>query len=359
MASDHYDPLLVGSHAPLSEDERKSKSSLTNHNDDKTEYSKVKVYRTTLSLAKIEHNVPPNILLQFISSYLVQTPTIVQILQYYKKKLWGQEKLKTSRILCSLAVNLEPIAAKRAAVKWAERQLEEVSSASESSEYKRLIHGWHLALQKAEMDEVANIRRKKKTYALQKDEKVKEFELIETKFEKGREMQRQRFDQVLEYHKKYEGIGRTHGKIRKMQEVLDAGNKRKNAKTKFKQMASMSAALMSFGSPHKKLKGKVDKKLKHLRTMLRVRDKLKGSLKSSRNNSSSGLFSPIYSPPSSPLSQMPSLTSTQPIVESNGINDNKLAANLVPARPEYDTAIASRRKPSVNIKIRNLSSPTI
>ena len=29
----------------------------------------IKVYRTTLSLAKIEHNVPPNILLQFISSY--------------------------------------------------------------------------------------------------------------------------------------------------------------------------------------------------------------------------------------------------------------------------------------------------
>ena len=64
----------------------------------------------------------------FSNRHRVQTPTVVQILQYYKEKLWGQEKLKTSRILCSLAVNLEPIAAKRAAVKWAERQLEEVSS---------------------------------------------------------------------------------------------------------------------------------------------------------------------------------------------------------------------------------------
>ena len=176
-------------------------------------------------------------------------------------------------------------------------------------------------------------------------------------------MQRQRFDQVLEYHKKYEGIGRIHGKIRKMQDVLDAGEKRKNAKAKFQKMASLSAALMMFGSPQKSLKGKAEKRLKHLRTILRVRDKFKASL----NNSSSGRSSPIHSPPISPSGQMPSLIETQPIIESNGINasdinnaqNNKPAANLVPARPEYDTAIAGRRKPSVNIKIRNLSSPTL
>ena len=41
-------------------------------------------------------------------------------------------------------------------------------------------------------------------------------------FEKGRQFQQKRFDQVMAYHDKYKDIGREHGKIRKMQEVLDS-----------------------------------------------------------------------------------------------------------------------------------------
>ena len=147
--SEHFAPLLAGTHAPLSD----STTTEQKRNAEDNNWSEVKLYNATLSLAQIEANVPPNVLLQFISSYLVQTPTVLQILKYYNEKLWGQDKLKTSRVMCSLAVNLQPIAAKRAAVKWAERQLQQVSSATDSSEYKRLVHGWHLALHKAEMGE--------------------------------------------------------------------------------------------------------------------------------------------------------------------------------------------------------------
>ena len=45
---------------------------------------------------------------------------------------------------------------------------------------------------------------------------------------KRQTIQQKRFDQVMAYHDKYKDIGREHGKIRKMQEVLDSGKLRAN-----------------------------------------------------------------------------------------------------------------------------------
>ena len=243
IMSSHFDPLLAGTHAPLSD----SATTVQKPKDDGNDWSEVTLYHTTLSLAQIEENVPPNVLLQFISSYLVQTPTVLQILKYYNEKSWGHDKLKTSRVMCSLAVNLEPIAAKRAAVKWAEKQLQQVSSATDSSEYKRLVHGWHLALKKAEMGEVAHTRRLKIERNEQRAKKTKNSKRTENEYEKGRQFQQKRFDQVMAYHAKYKGIGREHGKIRKMQEVLDSGKLRANAKSKMKKLAFRAGNMSLFG----------------------------------------------------------------------------------------------------------------
>ena len=354
MSNDTYDSLLAGTHAPLSKEGGTSSTKGSNKSINEKIDWKVKLYHTTLSLAKIEQNVPPNILLQFISSYLVQTPTVVQILQYYQNKRWGEDELKTSRIMCSLSVNLEPIAAKRAAVKWAERQLEEVSDLTESSEYKRLVHGWHLALEKAEMGEVAHKRRAVKKKLNKKDDMIKAFEAVETKFEKGRDFQRKRFEKVLDYHEKYNGIGRQHGKIRKMQEVLDTGSLRDNAKNKLKHAASIASVMTLFGSKKYMLKPKALKRLKHLRLVMKVRDKLVGSIHSRQNSpTNNNNLSPLSSDEDNKKSfVMPPLkaSSSREMNENDIENVKNKSNNLVPARPEYDNT--GSHQPSVNIKMR-------
>ena len=319
-------PLASWNHAPLSD----SATTEQKRNAEDNNWSEVKLYNATLSLAQIEANVPPNVLLQFISSYLVQTPTVLQILKYYNEKLWGQDKLKTSRVMCSLAVNLQPIAAKRAAVKWAERQLQQVSSATDSSEYKRLVHGWHLALQKAEMGEVAHTRRLKIEKNEQRAKKTKNAKLTENEFEKGRQFQQKRFDQVMAYHDKYKDIGREHGKIRKMQEVLDSGKLRANAKSKMKRLAFRAGNMSLFGVNVPAVAEDTQKKLRELRTVLKVRDKLKGSMVLSAKNRSLDADS------------FPSTTGSD-------------APALVPARPEQNTSIG--REASVNMKLRGLQMP--
>jgi hypothetical protein len=324
--SEHFAPLLAGTHAPLSD----STTTEQKRNAEDNNWSEVKLYNATLSLAQIEANVPPNVLLQFISSYLVQTPTVLQILKYYNEKLWGQDKLKTSRVMCSLAVNLQPIAAKRAAVKWAERQLQQVSSATDSSEYKRLVHGWHLALHKAEMGEVAHTRRLKIEKNEQRAKKTKNAKLTENEFEKGRQFQQKRFDQVMAYHDKYKDIGREHGKIRKMQEVLDSGKLRANAKSKMKRLAFRAGNMSLFGVNVPAVAEDTQKKLRELRTVLKVRDKLKGSMVLSAKNRSLDADS------------FPSTTGSD-------------APALVPARPEQNTSIG--REASVNMKLRGLQMP--
>ena len=324
--SDHFAPLLAGTHAPLTD----SAAIEQKRNAEDNKWSEVKLYHATLSLAQIEANVPPNVLLQFISSYLVQTPTVLQILKFYKEKIWGQDKLKTTRVMCSLAVNLQPIAAKRAAVKWAERQLQQVSSASDSSEYKRLVHGWHLALQKAEMGEVAHTRRLKIEKNEQHAKKTKNAKLSENEYEKGRIFQQKRFDQVMAYHAKYKDIGREHGKIRKMQEVLDSGKLRANAKSKMKKLAFRAGNMSLFGTNVPAVADDTQKKLRELRTVLKVRDKLKGSMILKTKNQSLK----ADTSPSTP---------------------GRDAHVLIPARPEQNTSIA--RETSVNMKLRGLQMP--
>ena len=114
-----------------------------------------------VSLAEIERCIPPNILLQFISAYLVQAPTVLQVIHEYRNRTWGPEEHTTIKIFCSLSVCLLGLPAKRAAVKWAEKQLESVSSNPEASEYRRLVQSWHKALKKESTVDNAENRRER------------------------------------------------------------------------------------------------------------------------------------------------------------------------------------------------------
>ena len=84
-------------------------------------------YEEPLTIDKIEEIVPPSILVLFLSSYLVQVPTSLQVIAAYSDRLWGKENFTTTRILCSLSVNFSSLPAKRAAVtKQLQRRLSKI-----------------------------------------------------------------------------------------------------------------------------------------------------------------------------------------------------------------------------------------
>ena len=131
-------------------------------------------YEEPLTIDKIEEIVPPSILVLFLSSYLVQVPTSLQVITAYSDRLWGKENVTTTRILCSLSVNFSSLTSKRAAVTWLVRNINAMDSVTKLHK-KRLAKSWNKAIIEAEKLQLGEHRQMEKARQAQmaKNKKLK------------------------------------------------------------------------------------------------------------------------------------------------------------------------------------------
>ena len=143
----------------------------------KTTIGLVKLYNATLSLAQIEANVPQMYYFNLFRRTWSNTYSFANF-EVLQRKIMGPRQIENKPCHVQSSSKLTTDSRKTGGVKWAERQLQQVSS-HDGSEYKRLVHGWHLALHKAEMGEVAHTRRLKIEKNEQHAKKTKNAKLTE------------------------------------------------------------------------------------------------------------------------------------------------------------------------------------
>lgn len=198
-------------------------------------------YQEPLTIDKIEEMVPPSILVLFLSSYLVQVPTTLQVITAYNDRLWGKEKVTTVRILCSLSVNFSSLTSKRAAVTWLVRNISAMDSVSKQHK-KRLAKSWNKAIAEAEKVQLGEHRQVEKARREQIEKNKKLKEKLDNDFSKGRKFEEKRFQTLQLYLKKYPDIDLSRKKT--VNAIILEGNRKedqardrtKNLKTKIKLM---------------------------------------------------------------------------------------------------------------------------
>jgi hypothetical protein len=250
-----------------------------------------------VSLAEIERCIPPNILLQFISAYLVQAPTVLQVIHEYRNRTWGPEEHTTIKIFCSLSVCLLGLPAKRAAVKWAEKQLESVSSNPEASEYRRLVQSWHKALKKESTVDNAENRRERNSALIEQMKMNQKGKILKMrdKYDIGRNKEKERLEVLRKYTKGYPSLAFSGGKKIKVETVIKLGDIKSGKKKSLRGRTRATVALKMF-FPNREDK-KIYKRLERIRKFKSASNKVKQSLGAM---AAFQLGSPKNSPPNSP-----------------------------------------------------------
>ena len=242
----------------------------------------VKRYSSITTLANIEKRVPPNILLQFISAYLVQAPTVRQVMLAYKSTDWGDENesLSSVKLFCSLSVALASLPAKKAAVKWAETELVRVSANPDSSEHRRLVQSWHKALSVEGVIDFASKRRemKKEQEKHSENHKGSNEAMLDLKFARGRKEEEIRLENLRTYTRKYPGIGFDNGRKTSVPNVLKIGDLKSGKTKSFKARIKTSVAFGLFKA--QAIDKRTNRVLNKMRKFQNAKRKIKQSMRS-------------------------------------------------------------------------------
>ena len=203
-------------------------------------------YEEPLTIDKIEEIVPPSILVLFLSSYLVQVPTSLQVITAYSDRLWGKENVTTTRILCSLSVNFSSLTSKRAAVTWLVRNINAMDSVTKLHK-KRLAKSWNKAIIEAEKLQLGEHRQMEKARQAQMVKNKKLKEKLESDFLKGRKLEEERFQTLQLYLKKYPNIDLSRKKTVNAI-ILEGKRKEDQAKIQKNKMKTKLKLMKMFGS---------------------------------------------------------------------------------------------------------------
>ena len=179
-----------------------------------------------LKLEAIERVVPPNVLLVFFSAFLVQVPTVLQVIGSYADRKWGNSKYSTTRILCSISVRFSSPMAKRAGVKWASAILRSQQNMMEH-EKLRLIRSWNNAVKQAQMSEKMHMKREKEAKRSEAKGKLLLKEKLKKCYEDGRNDEENRLKTLRKIIRTYPDlVVSDHFRKRSVTEVFAEGVKR-------------------------------------------------------------------------------------------------------------------------------------
>lgn len=311
-----FESIAAGTYANADSDNeegiREERQEVGLHSTNGDWLQNVKRYSSITSLAKIEERVPPNILLQFISAYLVQAPTVRQVMIAYKSTDWGDENesLSSVKLFCSLSVALASLPAKKAAVKWAERELVKVSANPESSEHRRLVQSWHKALSVEGVIDFASKRRemRKEQEKHSENHKGSNEAMLDLKFARGRKEEEIRLGNLRTYTRNYPGIAFDNGRKTSVPNVLKIGDLKSGKTKSLKARVKTSVALGLFKAQA------IDKRANKVLDKMRKFQNAKRKIKQSMNSMKGFKFCEPKSPP--PASQ----PQTHVLKSSNTVN---------------------------------------